>query len=206
MSTDAARRRRGRPPGHSDTRERILTSARDLFANRGFAGTSVRAIAAAAGVDSALVHHYFGTKQQLFAAAIDAPVDPMTILVPLRELPLDELGHRLPAMLLPLWDSEAGAGLLATMRTLLTGGDVPLARSFFRDIVVAELAERADDPPGSGVVRAEFVASQLMGIVVARYIVGLEPMASLPADAVVAMIGPTLQRYLSGELPDPLRP
>ncbi|BBY53620.1 TetR/AcrR family transcriptional regulator [Mycobacterium koreense] len=206
MSADAARRRRGRPPGHSDTRERILTNARDLFANRGFAGTSVRAIAAAAGVDSALVHHYFGTKQQLFAAAIDAPVDPMTILIPLRELPLDELGHRLPAILLTLWDSAAGAGLLATLRTLLTGGDVPLARSFFRDIVVAELSARADDPPGSGVVRAEFVASQLMGIVVARYIVGLEPMASLPADAVVAMIGPTLQRYLSGELPDPLRP
>lgn len=206
MSTDAARRRRGRPPGPSDTRERILACARDLFAHRGFAGTSMRAIAAAAGVDSALVHHYFGTKQQLFAAAIDAPVDPMTILVPLREMPLDELGHRLPAMLLTLWDSEAGAGLLATLRALLTGGDVPLARSFFRDIVVAELSERADDPPGSGVVRAEFVASQLMGIVVTRYIIGLEPMASLPADAIVAMIGPTLQRYLSGELPDPLRP
>jgi len=206
VSTDTPRRRRGRPPGPSDTRERILACARELFAHHGFAGASVRAIAAAAGVDSALVHHYFGTKQQLFAAAIDAPVDPMTILGPLRELPVAELGHRLPAMLLPLWDSEAGTGLLATLRALLTGGDVPLARSFFRDIVVAELSERADDPPGSGVVRAEFVASQLMGVVVARYVVGLEPLASLPPDAIVAMIGPTLQRYLTGPLPDPLQP
>ncbi|WP_046318528.1 TetR family transcriptional regulator [Mycobacterium sp. UM_Kg1] len=197
-------RRPGRPSGASDTRERILTAARELFAANGFANTAIRAVAARAGVDAALVHHYFGTKQQLFAAAVELPVDPMMVLGPLRQTPVDELGHALPELLLPLWDSQTGTGFIAAVRSLLTGAEVPLARSFFREIVVAELAPRVDEPAGTGVLRAEFAASQLMGVVVARYIVGLEPIASLPAREIVAMIGPTLQRYLTGELPDPL--
>ncbi|MGV0625420.1 TetR/AcrR family transcriptional regulator [Mycolicibacter minnesotensis] len=206
MSATPAGRRPGRPSGTSDTKERILTAARELFARNGFANTSIRAVAADAGVDAALVHHYHGTKQQLFAAAIALPIDPMLVLGPLRETPVEELGHALPELLLPLWDSQAGTGLVAAVRTMLTGTEVPLARSFFRDIVVAELAGRIDDPAGCGVLRAEFVASQLMGIVVARYIIGLEPIASLPPEKIVAMIAPTLQRYLTGELPDPLVP
>lgn len=128
----------------------------------------------------------------------------MTVLGPLRETPVEELGRTLPELLLPLWDSQAGTGLIAALRSMLTGTEVPLARSFFRDIVIAELAPRIDEPSGTGVLRAEFAASQLMGVVVARYIIGLEPIASLPAQQVVAMIAPTLQRYLTGDLPDPL--
>ena len=88
-----------------------------------------------AGVDSALVHHYFGTKAQLFAAAIDIPIDPMTVLGPLRETPVEELGLTLPSLLLPLWDSELGAGLIATLRSLLAGADVSLVRSFVQDVI-----------------------------------------------------------------------
>ncbi|MCV7386408.1 TetR family transcriptional regulator [Mycolicibacter longobardus] len=204
MSPETANRRPGRPSGTSDTRDRILTVARDLFARNGFGNTSIRAVATEAGVDAALVHHYYGTKQQLFAAAVELPIDPMTVLGPLRETPVEELGRTLPELLLPLWDSQAGTGLIAALRSMLTGTEVPLARSFFRDVVVPELAHRIDDPPGSGVLRAEFTASQLMGIVVARYIVGLEPIASLPGEEIVAMVAPTLQRYLTGDLPDPL--
>ncbi|BBX10945.1 TetR family transcriptional regulator [Mycobacterium novum] len=181
-----------------------MSSARELFAHNGFQNTSIRAVAADAGVDAALVHHYYGTKQQLFAAATELPVDPMVVLGPLRDAPVEQLGRILPELLLPLWDSQAGTGLIAAMRSMLTGTEVPLARSFFRDIVVAELASRIDVPAGTGVLRAEFTASQLMGIVVARYIVGLEPLASLPGDQVVAMVAPTLQRYLTGDLPDRL--
>lgn len=201
MSTEPTSRRPGRPSGASDTRDRILGSAQELFARNGFGNTSIRAVAADAGVDAALVHHYFGTKQQLFAAATELPVDPMVVLGPLRETPVDRLGHVLPELLLPLWDSQAGTGLIAALRSLLTGTEVPLARSFFRDIVVAELAQRVDDPAGTGVLRAEFAASQLMGVVVVRYIIGLEPLASLPHEQIVAMIAPTLQRYLTGDLP-----
>lgn len=206
MSTKANRRRPGRPAGTSDTRDRILASARELFAHNGIDRTSIRAVAAKAGVDSALVHHYFGTKQQLFAAAIRIPIDPMTVLVPLREVPVGELGYRLPAMLLPIWDSELGAGLIATLRSLLTGAEVSLARSFLQEVVTVEIAARVDNPPGTGVIRAQFVASQLMGVVMARYIVKVEPFASLPAEQIAQTIAPNLQRYLTGELPDGLAP
>ena len=88
MTADTGRKRPGRPPGTSDTRERILTNARELFARNGIDKTSIRAVAAAAGVDSALVHHYFGTKRQLFAAAIHIPIDPMAVLGPIRRTPV----------------------------------------------------------------------------------------------------------------------
>lgn len=201
MSAEMSNRKPGRPAGASGTRDRILASARELFARNGFTNTSIRSVAADAGVDAALVHHYFGTKQQLFAAATELPIDPMVVLGPLRETPVEQLGRTMPALLLPLWDSQSGTGLIAALRSMLTGTEVPLARSFFRDIVVAELAHRVDEPAGTGVLRAEFAASQLMGIVVARYIIGLEPLASLPAEQIVAIIAPTLQRYLTGDLP-----
>jgi AcrR family transcriptional regulator len=205
-TTNTARRRPGRPAGSSDTRERILTSARNLFARNGIDRTSIRAVAAGAGVDAALVHHYFGTKQQLFAAAIRIPIDPMTVLVPMRETPVEELGLRLPSVLLPIWDSELGAGLIATLRSLITGSEVSLARSFLQEVVVAEVGSRVDTPPGTGVIRAQLVATQLMGVVMARYIVQIEPFASLPAEQIARTIAPNLQRYLTEDLPDDLVP
>ena len=173
-----------------------------MFARNGISHTSIRSIAADAGVDSALVHHYFGTKENLFAAAIEIPIDPMSVIGPLRETPVDELGLRLPSLLLPLWDSALGDGLVATMRSLLSGANVSLVRSFLQDVVIAEIAPRIDDPPGSGRVRIQFVASQLVGVVMARYIIGLEPFASLPPDQIAKTIAPNLQRYLTGALPD----
>ncbi|MGE2817143.1 TetR family transcriptional regulator [Mycobacterium heidelbergense] len=205
-TTQTGRRRPGRPAGVSDTRERILASARELFARNGIDRTSIRAVAAGAGVDSALVHHYFGTKEQLFAAAIKLPVDPMTVLVPMRETPIEELGLRLPSILLPIWDSEMGTGLIATLRSLLAGADVSLARSFLQEVVVREVGSRVDTPPGTGRIRAQFVASQLMGVVMARYIVQIEPFASLPAEQIARTIAPNLQRYLTGDLPEALAP
>jgi AcrR family transcriptional regulator len=201
LTTNTNRRRPGRPAGTSDTRERILTSARELFARNGIDRTSIRAVAAGAGVDAALVHHYFGTKQELFTAAIKLPIDPMTVLVPMRETPVEELGYKLPSLLLPLWDSELGAGLIATLRSLISGSEVSLARSFLQEVISVEVGSRVDNPPGSGKVRTQFVASQLMGVVMARYIVQIEPFASLPAEQIAQTIAPTLQRYLTGDLP-----
>ncbi|MBS9533085.1 TetR/AcrR family transcriptional regulator [Mycobacterium sp. M1] len=195
-------RRPGRPPGSSDTRRRILDCARELFARNGIAHTSVRAVAAAAGVDAALVHHYFGTKQQLFTAAIDVPIDPMAVVGALREVPISELGHRIPSILLPLWDSELGSGFIATLRSILAGSEVNLFRTFIDDIITVEVGPRVDQPPGSGTVRIQFVASQLVGVLTARYILKLEPFASLPAEQIAATIAPNLQHYLTGDLLD----
>jgi AcrR family transcriptional regulator len=201
-ATNTGRKRRGRPAGSSDTRERILTNARVLFARNGIANTSIRAVAAAAEVDSALVHHYFGTKEQLFAAAVRIPIDPMDVIGPLRETPVEELGHKIPSMLLPLWDSEMGAGFIATLRSILAGSEVNLFRSFIQDVIAAEVGSRVDNPPGSGIIRIQFVASQLVGVVMARYILDLEPFSSLPPEQIADTIAPNLQRYLTGDLPD----
>jgi AcrR family transcriptional regulator len=201
LTTNAERKRPGRPPGSSDTRERILKSARELFARNGIDRTSIRAIAAEAGVDPALVHHYYGTKPKLFAAAIHIPIDPMQVIVPLREVPVDEIGHFLPSILLPLWDSEMGKGFIATLRSILAGNETSLLRSFLQDIIVKEVSSRVDDPPGSGPIRVQFVASQLVGVVMARYILELEPFKSLSIEQIGQTIAPNLQRYLTGELP-----
>lgn len=201
LTTNAERKRPGRPPGPSDTRERILNSARELFARNGIDKTSIRAIAAAAGVDPALVHHYFGTKTQLFAAAIHIPIDPMQVIGPLQQVPVEEIGRTLPSLLLPLWDSELGKGFIATLRSIIAGNDTSLVRSFLQEVIAREVGSRVDDPPGSGPVRAQFVASQLVGVVMARYILELEPFKSLPVDQIVDTIAPNLQRYLTGELP-----
>lgn len=201
LTTNAERKRPGRPPGTSDTRERILISARDLFSRNGIDKTSIRAVAAAAGVDPALVHHYFGTKTQLFAAAIHIPIDPMQVIGPLREVPVEQLGSVLPSILLSLWDSEMGKGFIAELRSLLAGNDVTLIRSFLQEVITAEVGSRVDDPPGSGRIRVQFVASQLVGVVMARYILELEPFKSLPVEQVAQTIAPNLQRYLTGELP-----
>jgi AcrR family transcriptional regulator len=206
LSTKTSRRRPGRPAGGSDTRQRILASARELFAHNGIDRTSIRAVAAGAGVDAALVHHYFGTKQQLFAAAIHLPIDPMEVIVPMRETPVEELGLKLPSLLLPLWDSELGAGLIATLRSLISGSEVSLARSFLQEVIGVEVGSRVDNPPGTGAIRTQFVASQLMGVVMARYIVKIEPFASLSAEQIAQTIAPNLQRYLTGDLPDGLAP
>ena len=205
-ATNTGRRRPGRPAGNSDTRDRILASARELFARNGIGNTSIRAVAAAAGVDSALVHHYFGTKERLFGAAVRIPIDPMEVIGPLREVPVEELGYQIPSKLLPLWDSELGAGLMATLRSILAGAEVNLFRSFIQDVIAVEVGARVDDPPGSGAIRIQFVASQLVGVVMARYILQLEPFASLPADQIARTIAPNLQRYLTGDLPDVLAP
>ena len=199
--TSPSRKRPGRPPGSSDTRDRILVNARELFARNGIGSTSIRSIAAASGVDAALVHHYFGTKEQLFAAAVHIPIDPMQVIGPMRTVPIEDLGLTLPSLLLPLWDSELGSGFIATLRSLLTGDDVGLVRSFLQDVIFVEVGSRVDDPPGSGPIRVQFVASQLIGIVMARYILELEPFKSLPIQQIAETIAPNLQHYLTGELP-----
>jgi AcrR family transcriptional regulator len=202
VSTSPGRRRPGRPAGNSDTRDRILASARELFARNGIGNTSIRAVAAAAGVDSALVHHYFGTKEKLFAAAVHIPIDPMAVIGPFREAPVEELGYKIPSTLLALWDSEIGAAFMATLRSILAGPEAHLFRSFIQDVIAVEVGARVDDPPGSGLIRVEFVASQLVGLVIARYILELEPLASLPAEQIARTVAPNLQRYLTGDLPD----
>ncbi|VEG16578.1 TetR family transcriptional regulator [Mycolicibacterium phlei] len=161
----------------------------------------MRSIASDAGVDPALIHHYFGTKLDLFREVVQLPVDPQVVLQPLRNIPVEELGIAIPRLIIPFWDSELGANVLAVFRSALSGADDGLVRVFFREVLVNIIAERVDSPAGSGVLRAEFAITQMAGILVARYIMAVEPLASLTAEEIALTVGPNIQRYLTSELP-----
>lgn len=191
---------RGRRPGAPDTRAEVLAAARTSFAEKGFRATTIRAVASSAGVDPALVHHYFGTKDDLFVAALQIPVDPREVLAPVVAAGPDGAGERLLRTLLSVWDDpEVQPGLVALARSLVSDDSASLVRDGFIPVVVGPvLASLVRDRPE---VRVPLVASQIIGLVVARYVVALPPMAAMPAEDVVARVGPTLQRYLTGDLP-----
>ncbi|GAB0101502.1 TetR family transcriptional regulator [Nocardia sp. JMUB6875] len=193
--------RSGRRPGNSGTKEAILDAARTRFAAVGFDKASIRSIASAAGVDPALVHHYFGTKHELFAAALKLPVDPTDILARFREVPVDQLGETIIRTVVTIWDSEIGVPTIAAFRSLLASDDPALARTFLLDIVLKELRPRVDSPPGTGAKRAALAASQLGGLLLTRKILRLDPIASMSVEELATTIGPTLQRYFTGDLP-----
>ncbi|MDJ0393210.1 TetR family transcriptional regulator [Rhodococcus sp. G-MC3] len=197
----AQRAKSGRRPGQSGTRERILAVARTRFAGSGFDKTSVRSVAADAGVDSALVHHYFGTKRELFVAAIELPIDPGIILQPVLAADTNVLGEALITAVMNVWESDQGEAVVAAFRSLIVEGDTTLIGSFLMEVVLREIAARVDEPPGSAPERFTLVATQMSGLLLTRYILKLEPIASMPQARVIASIGPTLQRYLTGPLP-----
>ena len=192
--------RTGRRPGQSGTRDAILDAARARFAEVGFDKASIRSIAAAAGVDAALVHHYFGTKQDLFGAVIKLPIDPSPILDSIRATPVAELGATLPRLILGAWESPAGDAIVAAFRSVLAGGDPALVRTFILQIALASVRERVDHPAGTGDKRIALVATQMLGLLVARKIIGVEPIASMPIDELANLVAPNLQRYLTGDL------
>jgi AcrR family transcriptional regulator len=194
--------RTGRRPGNQDTREAILVAARDTFAERGYDAASIRTIAAAAEVDPALVHHYFGTKDQLFLAAMRAPIDPSTLVPAALVGGLDGVGERLVRHLLTVWDSPAGGAAAAFVRSAVSN---ELIARMMRDFIVNRILRRVlkDLPldPAEGPMRTNLVATQMAGLIMVRYIIKVEPLASATPEVVAALIGPTIQRYLAEPLP-----
>jgi AcrR family transcriptional regulator len=192
---------RGRRPGAPDTRAEILASARTLFAARGFGSTSVRAIAGEAGVDPSLVHHYFGTKDDLFVAALEIPVDPRELLGPVIERGQDGAAERLLTIFLGVWDdAENRLPLIGLFRSLLEPTGERLLREGFLPVVLIPVGERlgVDRPE----LRMPLVASQILGLILLRYVVAVEPVASMSAERVVATYAPVIQRFLFDPLPD----
>ncbi|UUN28424.1 TetR family transcriptional regulator [Streptomyces sp. FIT100] len=201
-SSGAAPRRRGRParteadsgPG---ARERILQAARTEFAERGYDKTSVRGIAKAAGVDAALVHHYFGTKDEVFAAAIEVSFEPALVIPLVLGEGTEGIGERLARFFIGVWENPATrAPLLAIIRSAMTHD---AAAKVLRGFVLRRLLERVaaelavPDPK----FRAELAASHMIGIVVMRYVIQVEPLASADPEQIIEMVAPTLQRYLT---------
>ncbi|MGV9214761.1 TetR/AcrR family transcriptional regulator [Micromonospora sp. RB23] len=195
-------RRTGRRPGNPDTREAILDAARATFAERGFDAAPIRAIAATAGVDPALVHHYFGTKDQLFRAAMNFPVDPAELLPAVLAGDQDGVGERLVRTFVGIWDSPAGSAGVALVRSVLSSEwTARLLREFVTTQVLRRVLDQLDVDPAEVPMRGALVATQLIGLAMIRHVVRLEPVASADPETLVATIGPSVQRYLTGPLP-----
>lgn len=196
------RRGRGRPPRDAaaegpGARERILEAARAEFAERGYDKTSVRGIAKAAGVDAALVHHYFGTKDEVFAAAIEVSFEPALVIPAVLGAGTEGIGERLARYFIGVWENPATrAPLLAIIRSALTH---EAAAAVLRGFVLRRLLERVADElrVPDPTFRAELAASHMIGIAILRYVVRVEPLASADPEDIIRMVAPTLQRYLT---------
>jgi AcrR family transcriptional regulator len=198
--TDAvpARARSGRRPGDSGTRRAILLAARARFAEVGYDRATIRAIALQAGVDPALVMHFFGSKQQLFLAAIESTINPAEVVPALLEAGLDGIGERFARFYLGIWESpETRDGVAGIVRSALTHEDAAaLLRDFLGSEVLGRLA--ASLPGDDAALRVALAGSHMVGLAMARYVVKVEPLASADVETVVAAVGPTIQRYLTG--------
>ena len=196
-------RRSGRRPGNQDTRASILEAARASFAEKGYDKASIRAIAGDAGVDPALVHHYFGTKEKLFLAVMNAPINPGELIPQALEGPREQAGERLVRTALGVWDSSAGAAALAVFRSALSN---EWTARLLREFVVTQILRRAVgeiiEDPSEAPMRTALVATQISGTMVARYVLKIEPLASADADTLAAAIGPNIQRFLTEPMPE----
>lgn len=190
---------RGRRPGAPDTRAEVLDAARVLFAERGFSRTTIRAVASDAGVDPSLVHHYFGSKDDLFMAALALPLDPREVLSRVVAAGPDGAGERLVRTLLSVWDDpHVQPALLAVARSVIGDDAGRLVGEGFIPVVVGPvLAALVVDRPE---IRIPLVASQLVGLIVTRYVLAVPGMVTMAPEDIVVRLGPTIQRYLTGDL------
>jgi AcrR family transcriptional regulator len=192
--------RTGRRAGASGTREAILDAARSRFARHGYDGATIRAIAADAGVDPALVHHFFGTKEKLFVAAIRFPVVPSEILPGIVANHPDRVGEAIVRLVLSMWEEpQARETALGVVRSAVTNeAAARMLREFVSSAILGTVtkAARLPDPE----LRAALVASQVVGLAFVRLVIRLEPVASASVDELVEAVGPTIQRYLTGDV------
>ena len=187
---------RGRRPGASGTREAILAAARERFAASGYDRTRIRDVAADAGVDAALVHYFFKSKDGLFAAAMELPFRPAEVIAPVLAEGVDGLGERMARRMLTVWD-EHRAALVALVAS---ASGHPGAALALREFVVSEIVGRLAATLDGDRQRATLVASQILGLIAVRYVARVEPLAGMDREDVVRLVAPTLQRYIDGDL------
>ena len=198
---------RGRRPGPTETREDILDAARDLFSQQGYEKASMRAIARRAKVDPALIVHYFSSKEGLLTESLTLPLDPARLLDDgLRGVADDEVGEALVRTVLGLWDRPALRQRLLSMLRVGMSHEIAMGvlRQTFARTVLAAVARLADDDTAA--LRAELVAAQMIGLMMARMVMQLPQIAEADADDLARLVGPSVQLYLTGPLDTPDRP
>ena len=198
-SADATRRR-GRRPAGADTRAALLAAAREVFAEQGYAGATVRAIAGRAGVDAAMVNHWFGGKQGLFSAVMELPgtLWLADVVEGILTGDQDNVAERIVRTFITLWDTHEGQ-FAALIRSV---SSQEMTATVFRDFLTREVLGRVTNRIGADhpELRASLCASQMVGLGVARYVVKLGPLATADLDTVVRAVAPTLTRYLTGPI------
>jgi AcrR family transcriptional regulator len=196
--------RRGRRAGETDSRDQILATARRLFAEHGFEGTSLRRIAREANVDPAMIHHFFSGKDELFALSVELPADPALVLAGLDRHDPAQRAEAVVRAVLGLWESPAQHALLAFLRgTIGSKAKTAMLREVASRTILARIMTNIPGPPEEVSLRGNLVATQLVGAVLVRYVIRLEPLASASQDEVVRLLAPTIQHYLTGDLPLP---
>lgn len=175
-----------------------MQAARESFADKGFAATSIRAVARQAGVDAALVHHYFDSKDELFIEAMAIPVDPRRIAAQIVDGPRDQIGRRIATVFLGVWESPDGQQRMkALFRSVVTSDEVArMMREGITQMIIQPISQVLDVPDAQ--LRVGLVATQLVGVAVVRYLVGLEPVASVDIETLIDRLAPVLQLHLTG--------
>jgi AcrR family transcriptional regulator len=193
--------RRGRRGGATDSRDQILDTARRLFADHGFAGTSLRQIARETGVDPAMVHHFFKGKDELFALSVALPADPEKVLAGVDAYSPQERAEAIVRAVLRLWESPAQHSLVAFLRgTIGSRAKTLLLRELVQRTILSRIMAGVPGPPAEVAMRGNLVATQMVGVMLVRYVVRLEPIASASPDDVVRLVAPNVQHYLTGDL------
>jgi AcrR family transcriptional regulator len=204
VSTRAAASR-GRRPGGPDTKGEILAAARESFAHKGFTGTTIRAVAAEAGVDPALVHHYFGSKEELFVASMRLPFDPQELARTISQGGVDRVGERIMQFAIRIWRQPG-------LRAVITGvarsaASDERAASLLRDLLARTLLPAVEelglDQPE---LRASLLWSEIIGLVFGRFVVAVPALADADPDVIAALMAPILQATLTAPIPVPPRP
>lgn len=190
--------RTGRRPGSQPTRAEILDAARRQFAERGYRAATIRRIAEAAGVDPALIHHYFGSKERLFAATISLPSDVLPGVLASFDRELATAGERLTRTYLGLWEDPATREQMTIVTTMaLTNGE---AMTHVRSAIGQAIAQiRVSGLPGPDPdVRFQLAMSQLLGVACLRHLAQAPPVSDIPFEDLVARIAPVVQLHLTG--------
>ena len=185
----------GRRPGKTDTRNILLQTARRMFADAGYENTSVRDIAAAAGVDPALIRHYFGSKAQLFRETMGWPLDPEQVAAEITAGDRREIAARLTQVFFGAWEQpETRAPLMAILRGAATHEEsANLVRQFIQNQLYPRIAAVLEDPEAE--LRVDLAMAQLLGISYLRHILRVEPIASTPTDDLVARVAPVIATH-----------
>ncbi len=196
MTEQRATKKRGRPRGVSDARDRIIAAAVDEFGEHGYDGSTIRSIAARADVDSALVHHYFGTKADLFAEAVGIPLRPDIDVPAIVAGPRDAVGERLVRYILDAFEQPdiRRRGVMLIRTAIGSRLTTPLLAGFLARELIGKIAKALAVTDAD--LRATLVASQIAGLLLTRYVLRLAPIATASVDDIVARVGPTVQRYL----------